>query len=270
MAEWTQGIFNNSMAWSCYGKGEKVALFIPGGPGNSAPAAGWGAKMVLKPLLPLLEHGYRLLTVARPRNMPPGHSVADMAGDYAQMIEAEFGGQVDLVFGSSYGGMIGQYLAADYPGCFKHIVIQVAACDIHDPEGIDQQFAGALAEGRNFAAGAIISKALFPDARFPFLASLMMGALSLALSSKPHEHFANDVVVEADAERSFDTREALPRITVPVLLIGGDRDAYFPEPLMRETASLIPDCTLRLYEGKGHLGAAVDERTAKDVLAFIG
>ena len=84
-----------------------------------------------------------------------------------------------------------------------------------------------------------------------------------------HECFANYVVVEAEAERTFDTREVLPIITVPVLLLGGDKDHYFPEELMRETAELIPDCTLRLYEGKGHLGAAMDGRLIGDVLAFI-
>ena len=143
MSKWTQGMFANSMAWSCYGTSEKVALLIPGGPGNPAPNTGWQGKFGIKALLPLLEQGFRLVAVARPRNMPKGHSVADMAGEYARMIEAEFGGQVDLVIGLSYGGMIGQYLAADYPGCFKHIVIVVAACEVHDPDGIDQQFAKA-------------------------------------------------------------------------------------------------------------------------------
>ena len=270
MSNWTQGVFANNMAWSCYGDGDKVALLIPGGPGNPAPNTGWQGKFGIKALLPLLEQGFRLVAVARPRNMPQGHSVADMAGDYARMIEAEFGGQVDLVIGLSYGGMIGQYLAANHPGCFKHIVIVVAACEVHDPEGIDQQFAKAVAQGRMFAGGAIMSKTLFPDAKFPFLARLMSGLFVRLFSGKPHEYMANDVMVEARAEASFDAREALPRITVPVLMIGGDQDVYFPEALARETADLIPNCTLRLYEGKGHLDAGIDKRIAGDILEFIG
>ena len=270
MSKWTQGIFANSMAWSCYGDGEKVALIIPGGPGNPAPDIGWQEKFSIKMLLPLLEQGYRLLTVARRRNMPQGHSVVDMAGEYAKMIEAEFGGQADLVVGVSYGGIIGQYLAANHLGCFKHIVILVAACEVHDPEGIDQQFARAVAEGRWFAGGAIMSKTLFPDAKFPFLARMMGGLLMKLFAGSLHEYMANDVMVEAEAEALFDAREALPRITVPVLLIGGDEDAYFPEALTQETADLIPNCTLRLYEGKGHLDAAMDKRIAGDILRFIG
>ena len=269
MTKWTQGVFQNGMAWSCYGEGEKVAIVIPGGPGNPAPDTGWKGKFSIKMLLPLIEEGYRLVSVARPRNMPAGHSVADMANDYACMIDQEFGGQVDLVIGGSYGGMISQYLAADHPNSFKHIVVLVAACEVIDPEGIDQRYARAIADGRLFEAGAIMSRSLYPDAKFPFLPRLMLGTMTKLLAGSFHEHMANDVVVEAEAERTFDAREALPRVTVPVLLIGGDEDAYFPEALTRETASLIPNCTLKLYEGQGHMQAAMDKRIAPDILAFI-
>jgi len=269
MPQWTQGVFASGMAWSCYGDGDKVALFIPGGPGNPTPPVGWQGKLAIKPLFPLLEQGYRVLTVARPRNMPQGHTVADMATDYAQMIDAECDGQVDLVIGGSYGGMIAQYLAADHPSCFRHIVVLVAACEVIDPEGIDQQFARAVAEDRTYAAGAIMSKTLFPNTKLPFLAKILGGLFVGVFAGTPHEHMANDVLVEAEAERLFDAREALPRITVPVLMIGGDEDVYFPEALARDTAELIPDCTLILYPGKGHLGAATDPRIGPDILGFL-
>lgn len=204
------------------GSGEKVAVFIFGGPGNPAPVTGWQGMTGIKALCPLLERGYRLVTVTRRRNMPEGHSIADMAGDYAQMTKAECGGRVGLVVGGSYGGMIGLYLAADYPDYFNHIAIVVAACEVHDPEGIDQQFAKALADGRLFAGGAIMSKTLFPDAGFAFLARLISGFFVRLRSGKPHEYLANDVMVETEAEAAFNAREALPRIKVPVLLIGGD------------------------------------------------
>ena len=97
-----------------------------------------------------------------------------------------------------------------------------------------------------------------------------MGFLTKFLVGTPHEHMANDVLVEAAAEKLFDSREVLPRIAVPVLLLGGTEDDYFPESLMRETADLIPDCTLRLYEGKSHLSAGMDPRVPEDILEFVG
>ncbi len=269
MSVWSQGVFDNSMAWSCYGIGEKVALHIPGGPGNTPPPAGWGGKYMLKPLLPLIDEGYRLVTVTRRRNMPQGYTVEDIAADYARMVAEEFGGQVDLIVGGSYGGMIGQYLAADYPDCFRHIVLIVTACQVVDPDGVDQRFARLVADGHLYTAGATIAAGVYANSSFLPLAKVATGLMTMMLSLNTHEYLANDIVVEADTEPSFDSREALPRIETPVLMLSGTDDSYFPEALTRETAALIPDCTLKFYEGKGHIGAAMDERVAEDILAFI-
>jgi len=57
---------------------------------------------------------------------------------------------------------------------------------------------------------------------------------------------------------------------VPVLLVCGDEDLYFPKEVYQETARLIPDCTLRMYEGAGHVGAIRDRRFPQDVLDFVG
>jgi hypothetical protein len=56
---------------------------------------------------------------------------------------------------------------------------------------------------------------------------------------------------------------------VPVLLVCGDEDLHFPKEVYEETARLIPDCTLRMYEGIGHVGAVRDKRFPQDVLDFV-
>ena len=49
-----------------------------------------------------------------------------------------------------------------------------------------------------------------------------------------------------------------------------DRDFFFPEPILRETAERIPDATLRLYDGVGHpVGKTHKRRFEDDVLAFL-
>ena len=77
------------------------------------------------------------------------------------------------------------------------------------------------------------------------------------------------MMVEAEAEMAFDAREILADISVPVLLVCGDADMYIPKELYAETARLIPDCTLRMYEGIGHVGAIRDKRFPQDVLDFV-
>ncbi len=80
---------------------------------------------------------------------------------------------------------------------------------------------------------------------------------------------AADVLTEARAELAFDARAVLPRIRPPVLLLCGGRDAFFPRAVAEETARLIPDCTLIVYERWGHLRAGSSSRVARDVLAFV-
>jgi pimeloyl-ACP methyl ester carboxylesterase len=93
-----------------------------------------------------------------------------------------------------------------------------------------------------------------------------MGRLALG---ETHPSYANDVMVEAEAELACDARDVLPNIPVPVLLVCGDRDEGFSKEVYEETARLIPDCTLRMYEGLGHMGAANDKRFAQDVIEFV-
>ena len=56
---------------------------------------------------------------------------------------------------------------------------------------------------------------------------------------------------------------------MPVLLLCGDRDRFFPPDVVEETARLIPRCRLVWYRGKGHAGAGTDNRIAADVLSFL-
>ena len=108
------GVFDDTMAYVRVGEGPKTLLFVPGGPGNTL-ARGPMRRLGLPPMRPFVDSGYTVWEVTRPRDMPTGHSIADMADDYAALIRDEFGGRVDVALGSSMGGMILQYLAANHP-----------------------------------------------------------------------------------------------------------------------------------------------------------
>jgi pimeloyl-ACP methyl ester carboxylesterase len=264
------GIFSNGMAYTRLGTGSKSLLFIPGGPGNQAPG-GLTARMLARRFRPFVESGYTVWSVARKRGMPKGHTMADIAADYAGMIADEFGGRVDLVVGISYGGMVGFYLAADHPDRFGHIAIVVAGHTVGERgKALDYEFARHLSEGRPGEAMATMLRELAP----PWLGSKLAGPLGALVGrlafGETHPEFASDVLVEAEAEVACDARNVLPRVSVPVLLVCGDRDLYFPKAVYEETARLIPDCTLRMYAGKGHMGAVSDGRLAQDVLDFVG
>jgi pimeloyl-ACP methyl ester carboxylesterase len=193
-----------------------------------------------------------------------------MAEDYAGVIADELGGKVDLVVGVSYGGIIGFYLAARHPDRFGRIALVGAAYDANE-EGkrLDYEFARLRSEGRDGEASALMLRQMAPGLQAPGIARALGEVMARLMFGPTHAYFASDVMVEAEAEMAFDAREVLPDISVPVLLVCGDEDTYIPKELYEETARLIPDCTLRMYEGVGHVGAVRDPRFPRDVLEFV-
>ena len=264
------GIFPNGMAYVRWGSGPKTLLWIPGGPGNTLPS-GMRLSMLRGATRPLVDDGYTTWAVARKQNMPKGHAMADMAEDYAGLIADDFGGKVDLVVGVSYGGVIGFHLAARHPDRFGHIVIVGAAYDANqEGKALDYDFAKLLSAGRKNDAGALMFREyMAPGLRMPGVARVIGALMVRQMYGETHPYFASDMMVEAEAEMAFNARDVLPGIAVPVLLVCGDEDRYIAKELYEETARLIPDCTLRMYRGVGHVGAVRDPRFPRDVLEFV-
>ena len=80
---------------------------------------------------------------------------------------------------------------------------------------------------------------------------------------------AGDLLVEAEAEIVFDARDALPRISVPVLLVSGEHDLFFTKQIVDETVALIPHCTLIRYPGKRHMRSIMGGQLVEDVLEYV-
>ncbi len=82
--------------------------------------------------------------------------------------------------------------------------------------------------------------------------------------------YGHDFITTLRADLAFDSRPLLPTLRVPTLVLGGSLDPFFPAPLLRETAELIPNATLRIYEGAGHGLVKMQKcRFENDVLAFL-
>ncbi|MEZ5184158.1 MAG: alpha/beta hydrolase [Candidatus Nanopelagicales bacterium] len=261
------GEFDNGMRYARWGDGPKNLLWIPGGPGSDVPHGSMSA-IYGRQFKPLTDAGFAVWQVARRANMPAGHSVSDMADDYAQLIADRFGGHVDAVVGISYGGMIAQYLAADHASCFDHLVIALSADQITDwGRDVDYRWAQARAQGRDSDAGLIMAEYIYPDDAAQRQRRRVAPLLSRVTSG---EHvLAGDLMVEAEAELAFDAREALPRITVPVLLISAEGDMFFTPEIVAETVGRISDCTHIEYEGIGHMRAAMSSGLVRDVLDWV-
>ena len=262
------GEFGNGMEYLTWGRGAKSLLFVQGGPGSIVPQ-GVLRGLFRRGFAAYQDAGYAIWVVTRRRNMPASHTSADMADDYAELIAEEFGGRVDLVVAESFGGTIGQYLAARHPQSFGHIAMVVTAAEVSAwGKDVDKRMAAAVAAGDPDQAGTVLAETLLPGPRTRWLRKLLgpvVGRGMVGRSGCP----AADVLTEARAESAFDARAVLPLIRPPVLLLCGGRDAFFPRAVAEETARLIPDCTLIVYERWGHLRVGSSRRVPRDVLAFV-
>ena len=264
-----RGTFPNGMEYLTWGDGPRTLLSILGGPGSFVPT-GMMARMLVRQSRPYVAAGYRIWIVTRRRDMPAGHGLADKADDYAQVIAEELGGRVDLVVGESFGGMVAQYLAARHPARLGRLVLVVAGCEASEwGKDVDTRMATALARKDATGSGTAFAEYFMPGDRLRWPRRLLGPLVGRALfADEPCP--PGDVLTELRAETSCDSRAVLPTVRVPVLIISGSQDRFFPPATIDETAALIPDCTVVRYEGKGHLGTGTDKRVARDVLAFAG
>ncbi|MGC5617171.1 alpha/beta fold hydrolase [Georgenia sp. Z1491] len=248
------------------GDGPRTMLVIPGGPGSEISDGGIG-RMMEKGLWPYVEAGWTVWMATRPRHMPPGHTVADMAADHARLIDDEMG-HADVVLGQSFGGMIAFHLGADHPGVADRFVVVGAAATLSDwAKSLDRRLLAADRAGHPHEADAVLVELLVDLPDLPgvrALAGRAMGAM-LARGRTPR----SDLLVEVAAEVAYDARETLARIATPVLLLGGGADRYFPVEALTATVQGIPGADHRIYPGVGHVQLFGDPRVPRDVLDWL-
>jgi pimeloyl-ACP methyl ester carboxylesterase len=266
-AQALRGSFANGMQYVVVGGGPKRMLFIMGGPGSALPSER-EARMMAGSAAPYVADGYTVWAVTRRRDMSAGATIADMAADYADAIENDLGGRVDVVVAEELGGMIGLQLAADRPDLMDFLALVRTAWRVSEwGRETDGSFGEALGAGRYAEAGATALQEVVPGPPWAWLRRLLGPLVGRWLASRPYN--LPDVLVETRAELAFDGRELCPRIDVPVILIAGTNDRVFAWDDVEETARLIPDCTLTRYEGTNGIRTASSPRVPRDVLAFI-
>lgn len=263
--EWSTGAFPSGMTCVTFGTGGRSLLWIPD-PSHAVPTAVY-LRFMAKTVTPFVEAGYTVSLVGLKRHLPSSATVSDFADDYAQLIGDEFGGRVDLVVADSQGGVIGFALAARDRHLFGSLAA-VAAGHCLEPNARDAtlQAARLLSEGRRAGAAAAMLGLQNPWLRGSWVLRLVAPVMGHVFY--PAEYDRSDVLVATHAVNAPDLADLLPTITAPVLLVCGDKDHFASAALYEQTARLIPDARLIVYEGKGHLGTLSDPRLAPDILDF--
>ncbi len=202
--------------------------------------------------------------VTRKPNLPDGYTLKDMSDDYAETIETEFGGAVDVI-GTSTGGSIAQHFAADHPDQLRRLVLHSSAYILNERARESQMRMGLLARQHDWVAVAGESlQFIVPRDRWFTGIGVRLGSLGLSLTAPKDP---SDLIVTVEAEDKHDFIDRMGEIHAPTLVAAGKADPFYSPELFTRTAEGIPNARLILYPDMGH--PASGKQFARDVLAFL-
>jgi 3-oxoadipate enol-lactonase len=166
--------------------------------------------------------------------------------------------------GLSLGGLVAQWVAAEWPERVDRIVLANTAARISTESSWSERIAAVRSGGmwavRDLALGRFLSERFrseYPD-RTQQIADIF--------EATP----ADGYIAACAALRDADLHSALMRIEAPVLIIAGDLDEVTPVPLARELHSAIADSRLTVLQYAAHLSNVEQSEVFNDhVLSFI-
>jgi pimeloyl-ACP methyl ester carboxylesterase len=199
--------------------------------------------------------------IGRKPGLPVGYSIQNMSEDYVVMVKNEITAPVDLM-GISTGGPIAQQFAADHPELVHRLVLAMTGYHlIERGAGMQRKLIDLTLQGKWRAAAAV--QAGITSGLVKPVATIVFWLLGKVVFENPHD--PADGVAELEAEDKFDFTDRLAEIKAPTLVIGGDKDCFYPIP---ETAKRIPSAKLILYKNTGHT-AMLKPHFNRDVMNFL-
>lgn len=207
----------------------------------------------------------RLVVFNRRSNMPAGFTMEDIAAEYRDAIESEFGGPTDVV-GISTGGSIAQQMTAQHQGAVRRLVLVSTAARLEGESRASQvELAAYIRAGRLRAASALIGDDAAPRGLRGVTRGVfwMFGNRIITDSQE-----AGDLATTLEAEDRFDLARC-PQIEAPTLIVGGGRDRFYTSQQFHETAALIPQSEVHVESRSGHMSVAKSDRVQETIAAFL-
>lgn len=206
--------------------------------------------------------GHRVYALGRPAALPEAVTMEEVADRYARLLRQRFDGRPVPVVGTSTGASIALQLAVDHPELVSSLVIVSGAGRLGD-EGrlLQRRYADQLEAGDRRA-----------DAELALATIDFLGAGSLLRLVEPFLTPPEDVgtlVPLVRAEDGYDILDRADRITAPTLFLTGDRDAFYPPEIVRETARRIPGARVVVHRRCSHGEVVLRPGHGAAVFAFL-
>lgn len=228
-----------------FGLGDKVLVMLPGLGDGLHTAKGLALPTSLE--YRGLARNRTVYMVSRPRELDAGETTREMAAAVAGTLR-ELGVQHADVMGVSMGGMVAQWLAADFPEVVERLVlvVTVPACNDLVRENVTR-WLGFAAVGNHQALMVDTAERMYTPENLKKM-RLTYPLLGLVGKPKTYDRFN----VQANACLTHDATEVLASITCPTLVIGGEEDLTVGIDGSRELAAAIPGAELKTFAGFGH------------------
>ncbi len=191
----------------------------------------------------------RIIIASRPEPVKQGSTTREMAAEYAHLMD-HLGFSNFNVLGLSMGGMIAQYLAADYPEKVKKTVFAVTVPRADKrAKGVVSHWV-ELAE-KNRYKDLLIDTNLktFQEPRASRYARLIS---ILGTFYRPRD--LSRFIIQGQACLDHDARDILGKIESPALVISGEKDLITSPELGQELHQSLENSSFELLKGVGHGG----------------
>jgi 3-oxoadipate enol-lactonase len=151
------------------------------------------------------------------------------------------------VLGLSFGGMVAQTLALDYPGVVSSLVL--CGC----PGGIPEAARGALRERGISAERDGMESIIEPTIDRWFTTGLTDTMVAQRVRTRLRQNSVRAWSEGWRAIADFDATSSLSRIHVPTLVIAGEADAATSAAASAALAAAIPGARLEILAGAPHM-----------------
>ncbi|CBJ44370.1 alpha/beta fold hydrolase [Ralstonia solanacearum] len=194
------------------------------------------------------------------------YTLPQMADDAAGLLDALSIAQVHFV-GLSMGGMVAQLLGVRHPQRLLSLTLCDTVC--HTPAAAHPMWDERIGRVEAHGMADIVEPTLQRWLTTPFREAhpeVVARIRALLLATAPHGYVGACLAIKA-----LDTRDALPRIACPTLVVVGEEDTGAPVDIARTLAERIPNARLKVMPRAAHL-APIEQEEAflTDLDEFLG
>ena len=233
------------MEYICFGKGEKTLVMLPGLGDGLRTMKGTAFPMAV--LYRQFAKDYTVYAFSRRSHIPAGYTTRDMAKDQMLAMESLGIRNADVI-GVSMGGMIAQWLAADYPETVGKLVLVVTAEKANAlMEATLHEWIRQAREENHTALMDSNLRKIYSE-KYYRQNHWMVPLLGKLTKPKTYDRF----LVQADACLNHNTEAVLDFIPAQTLVIGREKDKVLGSESSKTIAQRIPNAQLMLYPQWGH------------------